>query len=328
MRARDLIETLKLSYKIRRPVCVLGPPGIGKSSIFQQVSTKENLQLLDIRLIYFDPVDLRGLPYLDGRTTRWLQPSFLPTEGNGIFLFDEFNSAPPSIQGIFYQLCHDRKIAEYILPEGWLVCAAGNRQSDKALSNRMPSALVSRFTMVELEVNFEDWINYALIHNFSTEIISFIKFRANLLMDFDSKTWKQDTAFACPRTWEYLDQYLKINKNLNQEMIAGIVGVGAASEFMVFKKIFEVLPNLDSIINDPEKAKVPKEPSLLYAVTVGLAKRISINNVENIFKYFSRLTKEFEVCGVFDSATVSPEIMISDTFKKWSNQNERFLNCM
>ncbi len=95
-------------------------------------------ELVDIRAVLLDPVDLRGLPSVGGDgTAHWCPPSFLPTEGEGILFLDELNAAPPLVQAACYQLVLDRKVGEYTLPDGWTVVAAGNRESDRAVTHRM-----------------------------------------------------------------------------------------------------------------------------------------------------------------------------------------------
>ena len=120
-----------------------GPPGIGKSSIVRQVAADKGLAILDVRAPLLDPTDLRGLPYVADGSAKWAPPAFLPQNdgSEGLLFFDELNAAPPLVQASLYQLTLDRRVGEYVLPDGWRIIAAGNRSEDAAIVFRMPSAL-------------------------------------------------------------------------------------------------------------------------------------------------------------------------------------------
>jgi MoxR-like ATPase len=157
MKASQIASSLHVLFKARQPVFLWGGTGIGKSAIVRQLATSLNLPLQDVRALLLDPVDLRGLPFLgsDGRS-RWATPEFLPKDGEGILFLDELNAAPAMVQASCYQLVLDRKLGEYTLPDGWAIIAAGNRDSDRAVTTRMPSPLRNRFVHLEFEVDAQE----------------------------------------------------------------------------------------------------------------------------------------------------------------------------
>ena len=91
MRAKELSAIIRDLYPVKQPIMVSGPPGIGKSAIIKQVAESLGIGFIDLRLIYLDPVDLRGIPMPDAKqgTTKWLTPDFLPREGKGILASDK-----------------------------------------------------------------------------------------------------------------------------------------------------------------------------------------------------------------------------------------------
>ncbi|MDE3179672.1 MAG: MoxR family ATPase, partial [Acidobacteriota bacterium] len=135
MKPSGIAEALRVLVRARQPVFVWSGPGMGKSSVVAQVAAGLKLQLRDVRALLLDPVDLRGLPFLgsDGRSN-WATPDFLPQDGEGILFLDELNAAPAMVQASCYQLILDRKLGEYALPDGWAIVAAGNRDSDRAVT--------------------------------------------------------------------------------------------------------------------------------------------------------------------------------------------------
>ena len=114
---------------------------------------------------------------------RPLHSSHPNPDGKGILFFDELNAAPPLVQASLYQLTLDRRIGEYVLPDGWKIVAAGNRAEDRSIVFRMPNALSNRFTHLDFEVDYEDWRIWAIDRGIHPMIIGFLGLRRELLQD-------------------------------------------------------------------------------------------------------------------------------------------------
>src|SRR5713101_651883 len=229
MKASAVTSALRTLVAARQPVFIWGGPGIGKSAVVHQLAVDLAVLLQDIRALLLDPVDLRGLPFLatDGRS-KWATPEFLPRDGTGILFLDELNAAPAMVQASCYQLVLDRKLGEYTLPEGWAIVAAGNRDSDRAITTRMPTPLRNRFVHLDFEVDLQEWSQWAIQAGVCPEVIAFLRFRPELLSAFE----RDAPAFPSPRSWEFVSRILECldsrpNPSIEHEVIAGAVGTGA-----------------------------------------------------------------------------------------------------
>ena len=109
------------------------------------------------------------------------------------------------------------------------------------------------------------------------------------------------------------------------EIIAGAVGEGCAVEMVGFFKVYKSLPNIASIIMDPENAKVPEEPAALYAVASALVEKITEDNISQILKYANRMPAEFSVMLVRDAIRMHPEIESTKSFIKWAVDHKDIL---
>jgi len=301
MNAIQIKTALKTLSDAKLATFVWGAPGVGKSQVVAQVAKELGLQFVDVRAVLLDPVDLRGLPHINGdHKAHWCPPDFLPTSGNGILFLDELNAAPPLVQAACYQLVLDRKLGEYTLPNGWHIVAAGNRESDRAVTHRMPAPLANRFVHLQFDVDLHAWVAWALANNIQTELIAFLRFRPELLHKFDPKS--SDKGFPSPRTWEFVSHILeqKPDAAIEFELIKGVVGEGAAVELTAFLKIFRKLPNPDLIMQDPEHADVPKDANVLYALVGALTRKVSEQNFARLVTYINRLPDEFSVMAIRD----------------------------
>jgi hypothetical protein len=304
MNIEQLKQSIVAAYPARQPLMLWGPPGVGKSSGVKQAAEALKVDLIDLRLGTLDPTDLRGLPSIDKGVAKWSRPAFLPSSGKGLLFLDEFVQAPPSMMASASQLILDRRIGEYILPDGWHVIAAGNRLSDRASTNAMPTHIANRFVHLYAEVDLKAWVHWALGAGVDIRVIAFIKFRQNLLHVFDAQA--RALAFPTPRAWEFVSNLLKTGKlspEILPAMINGSVGEGAGAEFVGFLRVFEKMPDIDGILLNPKTAPLPTDsPATLYAVTSALSARATPDNMGPIATYFTRISDagkpEFSVAAM------------------------------
>jgi hypothetical protein len=319
MKASAITAALRALISQNQPVFVWGGPGLGKSGVISQLASSLNIRLQDVRALLLDPVDLRGLPFLSEGGSKWATPDFLPKDGEGILFLDELNAAPAMVQASCYQLVLDRKLGEYTLPAGWSIVAAGNRDSDRAVTTRMPTPLRNRFVHLDFEVDMQEWCEWAIQADVRPEVIAFLRFRPELLSVFD----RDANAFPSPRSWEFVSRILKANPaaTIEHELLAGAVGMGAATEFSAFLKTFRELPNIDAILLNPKQEPVPTEPAAQYAVASALAHHASDTNFDQIYDYLRRMPTEFNVLCVSDASKRTPEIRHTPSYTRWAVEN-------
>ena len=330
MTPSQIASALSMLLSIRQPVFLWGPPGVGKSQVVSQVARQRGMALRDIRAVLLDPVDLRGLPRItaDGNSV-WCPPGFLPREGidpdEGILFLDELNAAPPLVQAACYQLVLDRCIGEYRLPDGWSIVAAGNREKDKAVTHRMPSALANRMVHLEFEVSLDDWLRWAQPAGIRAEVCSFLRFRPKLLHDFDPLGASR--AFASPRSWEFASRILAANppSDLEYELFQGTIGTVGAAEFMGFLTVWRELPTVEDILQSPETSPIPAEPAALYALCEALALKAASETIESLVTYADRLPPEFSILLMRDAVCKDTSLVECDAFVRWAESNAEVL---
>ena len=324
MKASGVAGSLHLLVESRQPVFIWGGPGIGKSDVVRQVAEAKKIPLKDVRALLLDPVDLRGLPFLspDGQA-KWATPDFLPRDGEGILFLDELNSATAMVQASCYQLVLDRKLGEYTLPEGWAIVAAGNRESDRGVTTRMPTPLRNRFTHLQFEVDVQEWCEWAIRTAIRPEVIAFIRFRPDLLSIFD----RDANAFPSPRSWAFISKILdsKPAQAIEHELIAGTVGDGAATEFSGFLATFRNLPNIDAILVNPQQEPVPDNAAAQFAVAAALSHCATDTNFDRIYTYLRRMPTEFNVMCVRDALLRQPAVKHAPAFTQWATANHHVL---
>ena len=322
MNAINLIKSISSLVEQKVPTFLWGSTGIGKSSIVKQIAKNANIDFIDLRLALMDPTDLKGIPYFDkeNSSAAWASPNFLPRDGEGILFLDELNSAPPSVQASAYQLILDRQVGEYKLPDGWAIISAGNRESDRGVTYRMPSPLANRFVHLEMEVSVDDWKLWAYENTLDENIISYISFKNEHLFTFNASL--DAKSFATPRSWEYVDKILKTNidKSLLLDIISGAISKEVAVEFLSFLKVKNKLPDIEKILNE-KIYEYPTDVDVLYALSTGLVSAYlsskSSDRLENLITYSLDLQSEFAVMLIQDLQKLNIDMQRSKAFAQW-----------
>jgi hypothetical protein len=310
-----------------------GPPGVGKSDIVGQIAERHNVPVLDIRLSQMEPSDLRGIPFRSGELVEWAIPAMLPDAKrhgtSGVLFLDEITSAPPSVSAAAYQLILDRRLGQYQVPDGWAIFAAGNRQGDRGVTYTMPAPLANRFSHFEVDINLDDWVAWAYANNIDERVIGFLRFRPELLFDFDPA--HNPVAFPSPRSWEFAHRALKKfsdQPNLLLGSLQACVGPAAGVELNAFLSTLDQLPDIEAILRG-EEVPAPKEIDLQYAVAstlVGHAIRVkgtdeSASVIGNILKFARRFPqREMGVMLVSDmQRAIGAELFEVPEFDSWAD---------
>ena len=239
-------KSLLKAFKRQRPLFLWGPPGIGKSELVADITAELGGIMIDLRLGQMEPTDIRGIPFYnkDNGKMDWAEPIDLPSEELAsqypivVLFLDEMNASAPSVQAAAYQLILNRRIGKYHLPKNVVMVAAGNRESDKGVTYRMPTPLANRFIHQEMKCDFASWQEWAVNKNIHKDVVGYLSFAKQDLYDFDAKSASR--AFATPRSWTFVSELLEDedgDDDTIMNLIAGTVGEGLAVKFMAHRKI-------------------------------------------------------------------------------------------
>ena len=355
--AGDCIDTLTLMYKnvINRgfelkntpAVMLWGPPGVGKSQSIKalanilQYETRKRVNVTDVRLLLFNPIDLRGIPTANEDKTLaiWLKPKIFQMDPSkdvvNILFLDEITAAPQSVQAAAYQITLDRTVGEHKLPDNCIVIAAGNRTTDKSVAYAMPKALANRLMHIEVEPNFTSWNKWAVSSGINPMVLGFLKFKPNYLIETDVKT--STLAYATPRTWEMVSNILNtVSSDIKDvyHLVSGLVGKGVAVEFRSWCTLYSQLPNIDDIFKG-RYVEVPKRPDILYALissmlTYAKMYKDDMIAMENSISYAMKLSPEFSTILLKDYLYIEKDykkkLLKIPAFSRWLSSKGKLLD--
>lgn len=265
-------------FNKQRPVFLWGPPGIGKSEMIDGIAKELGGLMIDMRLGQMEPTDIRGIPFFnkDNGKMDWAPPIDLPDEDLAsqypivILFMDEMNSAGSAVQSAAYQLVLNRRVGKYHLPANVVMVAAGNRESDKGVTYRMPTPLANRFVHLEMRVDHASWETWAVNANVHKDVVGYIGFAKQDLFDFDPRS--SSRSFATPRSWSFVSDLLddSMDDATLTNLIAGTVGEGVAIKFMAHRKIAGQMPKAMDVLDGKVKDLTIKEISAQYSLAISM----------------------------------------------------------
>ena len=273
----SLIET-GTQLKAFPPVMLWGPPGVGKSQGVREIAallrkrTKKRVEITDVRLLLFNPVDLRGIPTANEDKTLavWLKPKIFQMDDSpdviNILFLDEISAAPQSVQAAAYQITLDRTVGEHKLPDNCIVMAAGNRVTDKSVAYNMPKALANRLCHLEIKGDPDAWHDWAVSHSLHPYVVGYLEYNPVALMRFDPSS--TDLAFPTPRAWEMVSNILNTvsdNMDLVYPLVIGCIGHNAAHALLSWSELYTSMPPVEDIFLGKDVA-LPKAPELLIVL--------------------------------------------------------------
>jgi hypothetical protein len=170
-----------------------------------------------------------------------------------IFALEEFNSAPPSVTAASYQLILDRRVGDYIVPEGVMLIGMGNRDQDKGITYKIPKPVANRFVHLEMEINHQDWQDWAIKNDVHSDVIGYLaKWTSHL---FEEKfAEKPEHSFATPRSWEFVSKIIKKSKNetdrtVLRALVCGAIGNVIGTAFLIHKEFMDDMPDVQHIFS-------------------------------------------------------------------------------
>lgn len=330
-------------------------PGMGKSEIVVQACMETANRLgkpvayIPFFLSTVEPPDVRGFgvpakqpdgsmhmvytkaPWMPGNTaTMVAEPSATklrrlavgePAPSVGILHLDEFRQAQHDVQKPAAELFLNRRVGESQLPDGYIVVASSNRESDRSGVVRELAFITNRRAVINIEPNLDAWVNWAERKGVNPLAIAYAQ--ANPGDVFSGKVPDKPGPFCTPRTLVKMSELIgELEMEAFTEVAAGLIGEGTAAKLVAFLRVVEQLPKFEDIVANPKHAKLPDRPDASYAVMQMISHRVDEKTARPAFDYLKRLGKEFQVAGLRSTFNRVPQMVRTPEFGAWLRDNK------
>ncbi len=160
----------------RTPICIWGVHGIGKTALVEDIAASNGWKFAYAAPAQFEEMgDLHGLPVIDGTTTRFAPPDWVPTEpGPGILLLDDFNRADDRILRGIMQLLQRGELVSWSLPPDWHIVVTANPEGSDYSVTPLDDAMLTRMLHVSMTFEHKVWARWAVDAGVDERGISFV----------------------------------------------------------------------------------------------------------------------------------------------------------
>lgn len=288
--------------EVRRPMLVLGLPGIGKTCGIRGIIEKLNATLPDEKKLGFKKTllgqtvvgSMEGIPVVNpttGKVVRVQIPDLPDPERDGeygVYFLDEITTADEAqVQPALGLTDDSRNIGEYQLPEHWVVVAAGNGD-DCANFVELHDMTINRFNVYDIAYDYaHDWKPWALNNKIDEMVIAFLNFSPETCIRVESSDLdKAGKQFPSPRSWTRLSAELEMRKAMGREVTESelpsfcsrIIGSKAAHEFAAFCAFkSKVNYRADAICNGTEKDPENMQEEVFHIILEQTMKYLNAN---------------------------------------------------
>jgi len=314
-------------------VVLEGAPGGGKTACAHVVAsalTVDSEAFFMFRPSTKDETDLSGLPTFnnDEGFVEWLPAEIIyrinqaaEKFGKAFLLIDEIGHSTTRMYNGLASLMLDNEIGGHKMDDRVLKFATTNRTEDKAGVTRMPTHMANRLAHFSLESNLDGWVDWALTAGLPIWLIAFLRFKPNLLNDFDPSRKVNPTE----RMWELLSKAVRDTTPDGTffRISEGMVGAGAAAELSAFKSVMYKLPSVDQVLLSPKDFPIPDdEPAVMFALMGALGANATKDNFDRTCTYLLRCPPEFQVLAIKDGMKLHPEVKQTRAFTEWALKNK------
>lgn len=297
----DACDALAISLSAGMPVLLWGGPGVGKTSVIEQIAAHNQWHLETVIASICDPTDFKGMPRDSGDRTVFSPPEWavsISEAGGGLVFLDEISTAPPSVQAALLRPVLTGVVGDLRLPAGTRFVAAANPPDQAADGWDLSAPLANRFVHLDWSVP-ASVISDGFIYGFTPITIpdmtgltvdshiaekrrsigAFVTARPDLAHKMPDRSSDRGLAWPSPRSWDMAARLMGFaaaassRAGVKSQLLSGAVGPSAAREYLAWERALD-LPDIEAALKNGGRIIMPTTPDRIVAMCGGMVASI------------------------------------------------------
>lgn len=231
----------------QRPVFLMGPPGIGKTAIMEQIAAELGVGLISYSMTHHTRQSALGLPFIVQKNyggqeydvSEYTMSEIIASVYDmmeetglreGILFLDEINCVSETLAPSMLQFLQYKIFGRHRVPDGWIVVTAGNPPEYNNSVREFDIVTWDRLKRIDVEPDFGVWKEYAYLSNVHPAIISYLDVKHSDFYKIESTV--DGKSFVTARGWSDLSDMIKLYEKHGLKVDNALV-----SQYLQNKKI-------------------------------------------------------------------------------------------
>lgn len=231
----------------QRPVFLMGPPGIGKTAIMEQIASELGVGLISYSMTHHTRQSALGLPFIVQKNyggqeydvSEYTMSEIIASVYDmmeetglreGILFLDEINCVSETLAPSMLQFLQYKIFGRHRVPDGWIVVTAGNPPEYNNSVREFDIVTWDRLKRIDVEPDFGVWKEYAYLSNVHPAIISYLDVKHSDFYKIESTV--DGKSFVTARGWSDLSDMIKLYEKHGLKVDNALV-----SQYLQNKKI-------------------------------------------------------------------------------------------